>query len=147
MRFSLVLALCAVALPAAELKIDHVTAAGSNLKQLEGNLSAIGIETVYGSPHSNGATEMALVSFPDGSDLELMAPQAKADAQALERQPGTKFMKADAAPCAWEGCGSGSRASACGGHTGFGSGSQGAARQEAWSTSYPREVRTSGPVP
>jgi hypothetical protein len=95
------LALCAVALAAADLKIDHVTAAGSSLKQLQANLSAIGIETVYGGPHSNGATEMALVSFPDGSYLELMAPQAKADPQALARQPWAKFMRADGGPCAW----------------------------------------------
>src|ERR1035438_3221381 len=79
MRYVLMLALCAIALAAAELKIDHVTAAGSSLKQLQANLSALGIETVYGGPHSNGATEMALVSFPDGSYLELMAPRANAD--------------------------------------------------------------------
>jgi hypothetical protein len=95
------LAACAAVLTAADLKVDHVTAAGSSLKQMQANLAAIGIETVYGGPHSNGATEMALVSFPDGSYLELMAPQANADARALERQPWTKFMKADAGPCAW----------------------------------------------
>jgi hypothetical protein len=44
---------------------------------------------------------MALVSFPDGSYLELMAPQANADPQALARQPWTKFMQADGGPCAW----------------------------------------------
>src|ERR1017187_219162 len=102
MRFALMLVVCAVVLAAADLKVDHVTAAGSSLKQLQANLSAIGIETVYGGPHSNGATEMALVSFPDGSYLELMAPQAKADAQALERQPWTKFMKADGVLLDWE---------------------------------------------
>jgi len=101
MRFFLMLAMCAVALAAAELKIDHVTAAGNSLKQLQADLSAIGIETVFGGPHSNGATEMALVSFPDGSYLELMAPQANADPQTLARQPWAKFMKADGGPCAW----------------------------------------------
>ncbi|MGD0364218.1 MAG: VOC family protein [Bryobacteraceae bacterium] len=101
MRYALWMALCAAALPAADLKIDHATVAGSNLKQLEAHLSAIGIETVYGGPHSNGATEMSMVSFPDGSYLELMAPQAKADAEVLERQPWTKYMKGDAGPCAW----------------------------------------------
>src|ERR1035438_10285166 len=105
MRYVLMLALCAIALAAAELKIDHVTAAGSSLKQLQANLSAIGIETVYGGPHSNGATEMALVSFPDGSYLELMAPRANADPQALARQPWAKFMQADGGPCAWAGWG------------------------------------------
>jgi hypothetical protein len=56
---------------------------------------------MYGGPHSKRATEMALVSFPDGSYLELMAPQANADAQALGRQPWTKVMKGNAGPCAW----------------------------------------------
>jgi hypothetical protein len=101
MRCVPILAVCAVALTAADLRVDHVTAAGSSLKQMQANLAAIGIETVYGGPHSNGATEMALVSFPDGSYLELMAPQANADAQTLARQPWTKFMRADAGPCAW----------------------------------------------
>jgi hypothetical protein len=101
MRSALMLTICAVVLAAADLKIDHVTAAGSSLKQLQSNLSAVGIETVYGGPHSNGATEMALVSFPDGSYLELMAPQQNADPQTLARQPWAKFMLADRGPCAW----------------------------------------------
>jgi hypothetical protein len=101
MRYALMLALCVVSLAAADLKVDHVTAAGNNLKQLQQHLSAIGIETVYGGPHSNGATEMALASFPDGSYLELMAPLPNAGPQALERQPWIKFMKAGAGPCAW----------------------------------------------
>jgi len=101
MRYTLMLSLCAVALTAAELKIDHATVAGRSLKQLQANLSAIGIETVYGGPHSNGATEMALVSFPDGSYLELMAPRENADPDALARQPWAKFMRAASGPCAW----------------------------------------------
>jgi len=101
MRCALLLVACAVWLAAADLKVDHVTVAGSSLKQLQANLSAIGIETVYGGPHSNGATEMALVSFPDGSYLELIAPQAKADAQAVKRQPWAKFMQQDGGPCDW----------------------------------------------
>ena len=95
------LVLCAVVLAAADLRIDHVTVAGSSLKQLQANLAAVGIESVYGGPHGNGATEMALVSFADGSYLELIAPQAKASPQALEHQPWAKFMKADGGPCAW----------------------------------------------
>jgi len=88
-------------LPAADLKIDHVTVAGGNLQQLRANLASIGIESVYGGPHSNGATEMALVSFPDGSYLELMAPRAHADPAALARQPWALFLKHDGGPCAW----------------------------------------------
>lgn len=100
-RCALLLGLCAIMLAGADLKIDHVTAAGSNLKQLQASLSAIGIETVYGGAHSNGATEMALVSFPDGSYLELIAPQARAGPGALAQPPWAKFMQADAGPCAW----------------------------------------------
>ena len=88
-------------LAAADLKIDHVTAAGGNLKNLQANLSAIGIDTVYGGAHSNRATEMAMVSFPDGSYLELIAPQAHADPQVLHQHAWAKYMIENAGPCAW----------------------------------------------
>src|SRR4051794_15437658 len=42
----------------AELTIDHVTAAGARLKDLQANLSAVGIGSDYGGPHGNRATEM-----------------------------------------------------------------------------------------
>ena len=38
-------AVCAAALTGADLKIDHVTVAGSSLKQLQASLAAVGIET------------------------------------------------------------------------------------------------------
>jgi hypothetical protein len=95
------IALLPALLPAAGLKIDHVTVAGSSLKKMQAGLSALGIETLYGGPHSNHATEMALVSFPDGSYLELIALQPKADPQAVERHEWASFMKGDAGPCAW----------------------------------------------
>jgi len=101
MRSGLLLAVFPVLLAAADLKIDHVTVAGSSLKKLQANLSSVGIATVFGGAHSNGATGMALVSFPDGSYLELIAPVANADPHALEQQPWAQFMKADAGPCAW----------------------------------------------
>jgi Glyoxalase-like domain len=88
-------------LPAAGLKIDHVTVAGTSLKKMQADLSAAGIQTVYGGAHSNHATEMALVSFPDGGYLELIALQPNADAQAVDRHEWSTFMKADAGPCAW----------------------------------------------
>src|SRR5581483_6791208 len=58
-------------------------------------------EAEYGGPHSNHATEMALVSFPDGSYLELIAIQPHADPAALSVHYWHKFMEADAGPCAW----------------------------------------------
>jgi hypothetical protein len=44
---------------------------------------------------------MALASFPDGSYLELIAIQPKADPTALAAHYWHKFMEADAGPCAW----------------------------------------------
>jgi hypothetical protein len=82
--------------------IDHVTVAGKDLKAMtEALRSVTGIAAEYGGPHSNHATEMALASFPDGSYLELIAIQPKADAAALAAHYWHKFMEADAGPCAW----------------------------------------------
>jgi hypothetical protein len=101
MRYALLLAAFSILLAAADLKVDHVTAAGTSLKKLEAGLSAVGIPFVYGGPHTTHATEMALVSFPDGSYVELMAPQENADPLELARGAWSKFMKGDAGPCAW----------------------------------------------
>ena len=61
----------------------------------------MGIASLYGGAHSNHATEMALVSFPDGSYLELMGIQPKADAAAVAGHVWVKFLKENAGPCAW----------------------------------------------
>lgn len=90
-----------VVLGAAELKVDHATIAGPDLKQMEARLAAVGIKAVYGGAHTNHATEMALVSFSDGSYLELMGIQERADAESLNRQPWAQELKENAGPCAW----------------------------------------------
>ena len=95
------LALLPAAIAGADLQIDHVTAAGASLKKMQAALSAEGIQTVYGGAHSNHATEMALVSFRDGSYLELIAPQPNGDQQAIDKHEWAAFMKGDAGPCAW----------------------------------------------
>ncbi len=98
----LLLALAPAAVFAAGVQIDHVTVAGADIRKLQANLEAAGIHSVYGGAHSNGATEMALVSFPDGSYLELMAIQSGAEPQRVEQQQEwAKFLKGDAGPCAW----------------------------------------------
>jgi hypothetical protein len=89
------------ALLAAGLQVDHVTVAGSDLKKLQANLQAVGIASVYGGPHANRTTEMALVSFPDGSYLELMAVVPNADPAEVDRHVWAPFLKANAGPCAW----------------------------------------------
>jgi hypothetical protein len=93
-------------LPAAfgaeNLLIDHATVAGSNLDHMrKALLDATGIQAEYGGPHSNHATEMALVSFPDGSYLELMGIQRAADPVAVSMHVWGKFMKQNAGPCAF----------------------------------------------
>src|SRR5437016_4139248 len=88
-------------LSAADFKLDHVTVAGSDIKQLQAGLSALGIASVYGGAHSNQATEMALVSFPDGSYLELIGLQANADPQAVASHVWSKFLQEGATPCAF----------------------------------------------
>jgi hypothetical protein len=88
-------------LGAAELRVDHATVAGRNLKTMIDNLASVGIHCEYGGPHNDHATEMALTSFPDGSYLELIAPQPNADVKALAAHVWTKQMRNDAGPCAW----------------------------------------------
>jgi len=93
----------AIAFPlmAQQFHIDHVTVAGKSVEEMQKALRAAGIQSDYGGPHSNHATEMALASFPDGSYLELIAIQPKADPAALAAHYWHKFMEADAGPCAW----------------------------------------------
>jgi hypothetical protein len=91
-----------IALVGAELKIDHATVAGTNLDAMRKALTAAaGVPTEYGGPHSNHATEMALVSFPDGSYLELMGIQAKPDPDAVAAHDWSTFLKNNAGPCAF----------------------------------------------
>jgi hypothetical protein len=86
---------------AQQFRIDHVTVAGKNVEAMAKALRAAGIQSEYGGPHSNRATEMALASFPDGSYLELIAIQPKADPAALAAHEWRKFLESDGGPCAW----------------------------------------------
>ncbi len=90
--------LAAVRISAADLKVDHVTFAGKSLDAMRKMFAGAGIPTEYGGRHSNGITEMALASFPDGSYLELIAPIPGADASPHYWFP---FMAGDGGPCAW----------------------------------------------
>ena len=97
-------ALVVLALPGfgVELKIDHVTLAGSHLEEMRQAFNAAtGIGAEYGGPHSNHATEMALASFPDGSYLELMGIQKQADPAAVASHVWSRFLNENAGPCAF----------------------------------------------
>ena len=99
---SLLLGLLAgIPMIAADLKVDHVTAAGQDLHAMQRALEAAGIPSEYGGPHANHATEMALTSFPDGSYLELIAIQAKAEPAALAATPWRRCLEGNAGPCGW----------------------------------------------
>jgi|ERR1019366_353851 hypothetical protein len=90
------------ALVAANLNIDHVTVAGRKLDEMrKAFTAATSVPTEYGGPHSNHATEMALVSFPDGSYLELMGLQPKADPVAVSMHVWSGFLEHDGGPCAF----------------------------------------------
>jgi Glyoxalase-like domain len=86
---------------ASDLKIDHATVAGSDLKKMQAALAAVGLPSVYGGAHTNHTTEMALISFPDGSYLELMGIQPGADPQLVAEHVWSRFLSGDAGPCAW----------------------------------------------
>src|SRR5690348_14958777 len=86
---------------ASSIVVDHVTVAGASLEKMQAALAGTGIAAERGGPHNNHATEMAVVSFPDGSYLELIAIQPDADPQAVEHHPWAKFLRATAAPCGW----------------------------------------------
>jgi hypothetical protein len=101
MRLVAALMVTSMAITAAEIKIDHVTVAGASLERLRAGLASAGIESEYGGPHANGGTEMALVSFPDGSYLELIAVRKDADPKAIDSHAWSRFLRVEAAPCAW----------------------------------------------
>jgi hypothetical protein len=87
--------------PAADLTIDHVSVSGKDLKQMQAQLASVGIPSEFGGPHSNGATQMAVSSFPDGSYLELIALQTNPDRKALAAHYWSKQMLGNAGPTAW----------------------------------------------
>ena len=102
MRALLAFLIMALAARAVELKIDHVTFAGSRLESMrEAFTAATGIPTEYGGPHANHITEMALASFPDGSYIELMGIVRQADPAALAAHTWSEFLRNNGGPCAF----------------------------------------------
>ena len=100
-RWCACLFVCVSILNAAELRVDHATVAGRDLKVMRAALAHSGIRSEYGGPHANHATEMALVSFPDGSYLELIALQPHAETAAAKAHYWSSFIEGNAGPCAW----------------------------------------------
>jgi hypothetical protein len=102
MRRAVALIIFALPVCGAELKIDHVTIAGTRLEEMrKAFTAATGIPTEYGGAHSNHVTEMALASFPDGSYLELMGIQQGADPGAVASHTWHQFLRDNGGPCAF----------------------------------------------
>jgi hypothetical protein len=80
-----------------QLKIDHVTIAGSRLEDLQQAFAEVGLVTDYGGPHSNNITHMSLLGFDDGSYIELIST--------LEPRQTAPWwdahIKGNGGPCAW----------------------------------------------
>jgi hypothetical protein len=80
-----------------QLKIDHVTIAGSRLESLRQAFAEAGLATDYGGPHSNNITHMALLGFDDGSYVELISTLEPG-----QRSPWwDAHIRDDGGPCAW----------------------------------------------
>lgn len=80
-----------------QLKIDHVTIAGSRLDILQRAFAEAGLAADYGGPHSNNITHMALLGFDDGSYIELISTLEPG-----QRSPWwDTHIKNDGGPCAW----------------------------------------------
>ena len=98
----LLMSLASSAIGAENLRVDHATLAGTDLDAMRRALTkSLGVQPEYGGPHSNHATEMALVSFPDGSYLELMGIQKQADPVAVSMHVWGRFLKDNAGSCAF----------------------------------------------
>ncbi len=80
------------------LRVDHVTLCVAALDPWSAMFTAAGIVNEYGGKHANGISEMALTAFPDGSYLELIAPQPGVDASP---HYWGDFMTRQAGPCGW----------------------------------------------
>jgi hypothetical protein len=80
-----------------QLRIDHVTIAGSRLDTLQRAFAEAGLATDYGGPHSNNITHMALLGFDDGSYIELISTLEPG-----QRSPWwDTHIRGDGGPCAW----------------------------------------------
>jgi hypothetical protein len=79
------------------LVIDHATIAARQLEPLQQAFAALGLPPTYGGIHSNGVTHMALLSFADGSYLELISTLKVGQSSPWWHA----HIAGDGGPCAW----------------------------------------------
>jgi len=80
------------------IKFDHALVCVSNLATVRQSFTSIGLRPDYGGSHPGAATKMALVGFPDGTYVGLMAP-LKSPAPAGEDWGPS--MNGNIGSCAW----------------------------------------------
>ena len=88
------------------LVIDHVTVCGSNLEKMRQDFAGVGLHTKYGGRHANRVTHMDLLTFADGSYIELIAPigsssSAKGSGPTGMMSGWSKLMEGNAGAGAW----------------------------------------------
>jgi hypothetical protein len=101
MKPLIVTAIAMLTTQAADLRVDHATLAGLDLKGMQQELAAAGLPSEYGGKHANHATEMATISFPDGSYLELISRQPDFDPKSFAEHAWAKYIETNAGPCGW----------------------------------------------
>lgn len=79
------------------LRVDHVTWAGGELEGLRAAMEAAGLPSEYGGGHANGVTHMAVIGFPDGSYVELLAPRVPGRPSPVWE----RAIRSEAGPAAW----------------------------------------------
>lgn len=83
------------------LEIDHVPFAWRDLSTVSTALAESGLTPEYGGQHDNGSTHMALVGFPDGSYLELIAERSDINPADSEHTFWPAYIRSNAGPAAW----------------------------------------------
>lgn len=79
------------------LRVDHVAIGGRDLSALRAAFEGAGLQSVYGGPHANGATHMALIPFANGSYIELISTRDGAGHPPVWRA----HIEGDGGPCGW----------------------------------------------
>lgn len=81
------------------MQLDHVAYAWTDLDTLVEAFERVGFTPEYGGVHATGTTHMSLVTFPDGSYLELLSTTPGTDP--ADAGFWAEHVAADAGPAGW----------------------------------------------
>ncbi len=80
------------------VQIDHIVIAGSDLAALRAQSEARGLPSIEGGVHVGGQTHNALIGFPNGTYLELIAPTP---GNTAPDHAWSEFMRTDGVRLEW----------------------------------------------